>query len=113
MSSRDEDENTPLLYAGRRLLKEKAFRKAYTLCELLIQAGSDVNAANLEGRTLLTYSVQYFDDSYELTRLLINSGATVWPLNTDMININSAGLTKNQNQIINFNSNNKIFNNLT
>ncbi|KAK6641537.1 hypothetical protein RUM44_013249 [Polyplax serrata] len=89
LSSRDEDENTPLLYAGRRLLKEKCFRKALALCELLIQAGSDVNAANVEGRTLLSYSVQYFDESFELTRLLINSGATVWPLNIEMIGGNS------------------------
>lgn len=101
LSSRDEDENTPLLYAGRRLLKEKAFRKALALSELFIQAGSDVNAANVEGRTLLTYSVQYFDDSFELTRLLINSGATVWPLNTEIISGNSIGYIKSDSQITN------------
>lgn len=98
LSSRDEEENTPLLYAGRRLLKEGAFAKAVTLCELLIQAGSDVNAANIEGRTLLTYSVQYFDDSYELTRLLINSGASVWPLGVESAFGSVVSRAENQNQ---------------
>lgn len=101
LSSRDEEENTPLLYAGRKLLKEGAFEKACDLCELFIQAGSDVNAVNLEGRTLLTYSVQYFDDSFELTRLLINSGATVWPLTPEMIISSPNETVKNENQISN------------
>lgn len=104
LSSRDEEENTPLLYAGRKLLKEGAFAKAFALSELFIQAGSDVNAVNLEGRTLLTYSVQYFDDSFELTRLLINSGATVWPLTVELItnsSKNESVINKNENQISN------------
>jgi hypothetical protein len=75
----DSDGNTPLLIAGRRLLREGAFDQAAQLSHLFLQAGSDPNASNSEGRSLLTYSVHYMDDSIELTRVLLNGGASVWP----------------------------------
>ncbi|KAJ9576221.1 hypothetical protein L9F63_006954, partial [Diploptera punctata] len=79
LSMTDSEGNTPLLIAGRRLLREGAFDRAAQISRLLLEAGSDPNAANAEGRSLLTYSVHYMDDSIELTRVLLNSGASVWP----------------------------------
>lgn len=79
----DGEGNTPLLIGARRLLKKGAFDQALQLVQLLIDTGSDPDSKNDEGRTLLSYSVQYMDDSLQLTRLLINSGASVWP--SDMI----------------------------
>ena len=75
----DPEGNTPLLIAGRRLLREGAFDRAAQLSQLFLEAGSDPNAANTEGRSLLTYSVHYMDDSIQLTRVLLNAGASVWP----------------------------------
>ncbi|PSN50898.1 hypothetical protein C0J52_05355 [Blattella germanica] len=80
LSMTDPEGNTPLLIAGRRLLREGAFDRAAQLSRLLLEAGSDPNAANAEGRSLLTYSVHYMDESIELTRVLLNGGATVWPI---------------------------------
>lgn len=82
LSMRDSEGNTPLLIAGRRLLREEAFGQAAQLSQLLLEAGSDPNATNSEGRTLLTYSVHYMDESIELTRVLLNGGASVWPQGT-------------------------------
>ena len=79
LSMTDSEGNTPLLIAGRRLLREGAFDQAAQLSHLFLEAGSDPNAANGEGRSLLTYSVHYMDDSIELTRVLLNGGASVWP----------------------------------
>lgn len=39
----------------------------------------DVFSVNLQGRSLLSLSVSYLDSSIELTRVLINNGARVWP----------------------------------
>ena len=37
-------------------------------------------SVNLQGRSLLSLSLSYLDDSIEVTRTLINLGARVWPL---------------------------------
>lgn len=79
LSWTDSEGNTPLLIGARRLLKKGAFDQAVQLVQLLLDAGSDPDSKNDEGRTLLSYSVQYMDDSLQLTRLLINNGASVWP----------------------------------
>ncbi|GLH11273.1 Uncharacterized protein GBIM_16081, partial [Gryllus bimaculatus] len=80
LSITDTEGNTPLLILGRRLLKAGAFDQAAQLSKMLLEAGSDPNAVNLEGRSLLSYSINYMDDSVELTRVLLNGGASVWPL---------------------------------
>ena len=36
-------------------------------------------AVNLQGRSLLSQSVTFLDESIDLTRVLINHGARVWP----------------------------------
>ncbi|XP_067014753.1 uncharacterized protein [Anabrus simplex] len=80
LSTTDTEGNTPLLVAGRRLLKEGAFERAAQVSKLLLQAGSDPDAVNCEGRNLLSYSVHHMDDSVALTRVLLNGGASVWPV---------------------------------
>lgn len=76
----DGEGNTPLLAGGRKLLKLGEFDKAAELAAILLRAGSQPDASNAEGRTLLAYSVSHVDEAIELSRLLINAGASVWPL---------------------------------
>lgn len=62
----------------RDLLRRGAFCEAVELAGVLLRAGADPNETDLEGRALLSYSVQQLDDCIALTRLLLNSGANVW-----------------------------------
>ncbi|KAL1453837.1 hypothetical protein WDU94_010148 [Cyamophila willieti] len=79
LSCTDGEGNTPLLAGGRKLLKLGEFDKAVELTDILLQAGSNPDDTNAEGRTLLAYSVSHMDESIHLSRLLINTGASVWP----------------------------------
>jgi hypothetical protein len=53
--------------------------QAEELARILLDAGSRPDDSNAEGRTLLAYSVTHMDESIQLSRLLINAGASVWP----------------------------------
>lgn len=79
LSCTDGEGNTPLLAGGRKLLKLGEFDKAAELTSILLEAGSEPDSSNAEGRTLLAYSVAHMDESIELSRVLINAGASVWP----------------------------------
>ena len=47
---------------------------------MLFQAGSsNINHVNAAGRTLLSHAVAHGDSTIHTSRLLINSGAMVWP----------------------------------
>ncbi|KAI5726270.1 hypothetical protein M8J77_026238 [Diaphorina citri] len=83
LSCTDGEGNTPLLAGGRKLLKLGEFAKAEELARILLDAGSLPDDSNAEGRTLLAYSVTHMDESIQLSRLLINAGASVWPNNVD------------------------------
>lgn len=77
---KDANGNTALLVSGQKLLREGSYDKAVELATILLAEGSDVNVTNNENRTLLSYSIQYMDESIRLTTLLINYGANVWPM---------------------------------
>ena len=78
-SATDADGNSPLLQL-RSLLDAELFSEAAEVAEILInEYGCDVNAINSCDRTILSYSVAHADSSVALTRLLLNSGAQVWP----------------------------------
>ncbi|CAL4179498.1 unnamed protein product, partial [Meganyctiphanes norvegica] len=77
---KDNSGDTPLHYV-RHLLQKGLYDRAAKVAQVLIKAGTPVDAVNNEGRTLLTYSVEHLDKSISLTRLLVNSGASVWGAN--------------------------------
>lgn len=73
--------NTPLIELNSMLEKQK-YQEAAELASLLLTSGGDicdVNAVNNQGRSLLSYSVTHLDKAAELTRVLVNHGARVWP----------------------------------
>lgn len=73
--------NTPLLQLNH-LLEKHQFQEAAEIAHLMLTHGSntcDVNAVNRQGRSLLSYSVIHLDRAAELTRVLVNHGARVWP----------------------------------
>ena len=80
LDQRDLEGSTPLVSLVC-LLEQKQFAVAAQLAALFLASDSncDVNSVNQEGRSLLSYSVTYLDSSAELTRLLVNHGARVWP----------------------------------
>jgi len=80
LDQRDQEGSTPLVSLAC-LLEQKQFEVAAQLAALFLTSDTncDVNSVNLEGRSLLSYSVTYLDSSAELTRLLVNHGARVWP----------------------------------
>lgn len=77
----DSSGNTPLL-AISHLLENQRWEDSVAVATHLLDSGleCDVNAVNKESRSLLSLSVSYLDASAELTRILINRGARVWPL---------------------------------
>ena len=79
VEARDDEGNTPLLQL-RSLLDAGLFAEAEIIADVLInERGCDANAINSRDRTILSYSVAHADSSVALTRLLLNSGAQVWP----------------------------------
>ena len=79
LDHRDHDGATPLLCLAR-LLELELFALAAELASLLLTSSDcDVNSVNSAGRSLLSYSVTYLDSTAELTRVLVNHGARVWP----------------------------------
>ncbi|XP_018019103.1 uncharacterized protein LOC108675592 [Hyalella azteca] len=74
---RDTAGATPLLYL-KLLLREGLYGPAAAAAQRLLDAGAEVDAANDQGRTLLSYSLCCGDRSLALTRLLLNHGADIW-----------------------------------
>ncbi|KAJ1524306.1 hypothetical protein ONE63_010817 [Megalurothrips usitatus] len=77
VTGRDAAGHTALLLAGRRLLSAGRWADAALVASLLLDAGSDANAVNRDGRSLLSYAVAALDDAAETSRLLLNHGASV------------------------------------
>ncbi len=79
VSLTDRQGNTPFT-ALATLLDKDLTVEAVALAHLLRrQAACDVNHANAAGRTLLAAAASKGDRASELTRLLLNLGASVWP----------------------------------
>lgn len=74
----DENGNTALILGAKRLMNCGLFKRAYQFAVMMLKFGSDVNWLNNGGRSLITYTVNYMDQAIDITRLLLNSGATVW-----------------------------------
>lgn len=74
----DENGNTALILGAKRLMNCGLFKRAYQFAVMMLKFGSDVNWLNNGGRSLITYTVHYMDQAIDITRLLLNCGATVW-----------------------------------
>jgi len=75
----DVDGNSPLNFISK-LLDRKLFREALELSKIILQdPRCDSNSVNTFGRSLLSQSVTHGDDCVDLTRLLLNNGASVFP----------------------------------
>ncbi len=69
------------LAALKNLLEKCLFSESLDLANILLhEPRCDPNRLNKSGRSLLSYSVIHGDKSVELTRLLLNHGAKVWPI---------------------------------
>ena len=78
---------TPLL-SVHQLLKRQLYSEAYSISCMLIydqhnfigcnHGKINVNATNKSGGTILFYTVSLGDAAVDITRLLLNNGATVW-----------------------------------
>lgn len=77
--SQDDLGNTPLLQI-QHLLRRNLFQEAADIANLILtDERVDVDHVNRKNRSLLSYSVTYADKAVGLTRLLLNTGAGVWP----------------------------------
>ena len=79
LDQRDSLGCTPLVALGG-LLERGQYSLVFELAGLLLaRSDCDVNSVNTAGRSLLSLSAAHLDHSVELTRLLLNHGARVWP----------------------------------
>lgn len=74
----DEHGNTALIVGAKRLMNCGLFKRTYQFVDIMLTFGSDVNWLNNGGRSLITYTVHYMDQALDITRLLLNNGATIW-----------------------------------
>ncbi|CAK9301701.1 unnamed protein product [Gordionus sp. m RMFG-2023] len=75
-----EEKLTPLLCLKFALFR-RSFDFAFYVSRRLLSIGACPNDQDKQGRTLLSYSVTYLDDTFRLTRLLVNYGAQVFVTN--------------------------------
>ena len=86
VSLEDIQGNTPF-NAIHNPLQKGLYRQSFLLAKCLLQASScDVNHVNAEGRSLLSHSVCHGDMSIDLSRLLLNNGAKIFPTRANNIN---------------------------
>ena len=79
VSLEDIQGNTPF-NAIYSLLSRGLYRQSFLIAKCLLQnSNCDVNHVNLEGRSLLSHSVCHGDKSIDLSRLLLNNGAKIFP----------------------------------
>jgi len=78
LDQRDSEGTTPLLSLAR-LLELRLYKVAAEVATLLLSRGCDVNAVNSSGRSLLSYTVTHLEAAVDVTRVLVNHGARVWP----------------------------------
>lgn len=74
---RDERGATALVYV-KILLRHGHYLLACQIAKLLLDGGADVDVEDDDHQTLLSYSVASLDAACDLTRLLLNYGASVW-----------------------------------
>ncbi len=80
-TSIQNDDGDDCLSALAHLLDKGLFSESFDLANVLLEdPRCNPNRMNKSGRSLLSYSVIYGDESVDLTRLLLNHGAKVWPL---------------------------------
>ena len=84
VSLEDIQGNTPL-NAIQSLLQRGLYRQSFLIAKCLLQNSDNkdkddiVNHVNFEGRSLLSHSVGHGDNSIDLSRLLLNNGAKIFP----------------------------------
>lgn len=100
VSLEDIQGDTPL-NAINSLLQKRLFRQSFLLAKLLLESNSlsadscyeVVNHVNSEGRSLLSQSVCYGDESIDLSRLLLNYGAKIFPTRASDLNTTNKNLS--------------------
>jgi len=77
VNGRDDGGETALVYV-KTLLRRGYFQLACETAKLLLDSGADVDMEDDGHQTLLSHSLASLDQACDLTRLLLNYGASVW-----------------------------------
>ena len=92
--------NNTVLHLINLLLDQQRYSESLELAQILLrndQMLEEINLVNNLNKTILAYSVTHGDKNIELSRLLINNGALIYPEPEQPNNYNNA---KSENEIV-------------
>ena len=103
-SIKDKNNNT-VLHLINLLLDQQRYSESLELAQILLrndQMLEEINLVNNLNKTILAYSVTHGDKNIELSRLLINNGALIYPEPEQPNNYNNSNAKseKSENEIV-------------